>query len=314
MRTLVTGANGFVGRVLCQRLKRDGHFVRAAVRRDSVIAGVDECLSIGELGGTTQWSDAVRSIDTVFHLAGRVHTRGDRSRRSAVEYQRIIVDGTSSLLHSAVGSGVARFMFVSSVNVNGEATHEQPFREDDEPRPADEYGRSKLRAEWMLREAASQSKIIVTIVRPPLVYGEGVRANFLTLLRAVDRKLPFPLASVRNRRSFVYVGNVADALVFLATKKCRHDLFFVSDGDPLSTPELIRAIGRALHRRPLLFPVPTTILEVAAKTPLLRSRLQRLTASLEVDGSRLLEEGWKAPFTFDCGLERTVAWYLSSRQ
>jgi nucleoside-diphosphate-sugar epimerase len=310
MKALVTGANGFVGRVLCRRLRSAGHYVRAALRRNVELLDADERIVVGEVDGGTEWMAALRDIDVIFHLAAHAHVPYKRARREGDDYRRVNVEGASRLIESAIESGVTHFVFVSSVKVNGETTNGGPFREEDEPRPADEYGRTKLEAELALRAAADRSGMRVTIVRSPLVYGPHVGANFRALLEAVDRHLPLPLAGVDNRRSLVYVENLADALMFLGgSASANHDLFFVSDGPPISTPQLIRAIGHALDRTPLLFAVPRSLLRISSEIPALRRPLQRLTKSLEVDTSRLIQSGWTAAFTLECGLQRTAAWY-----
>lgn len=290
--------------------------VRAAVREypaDAQGAAAarmsDPAIAIGDIGPATDWSQALSGCDAVVHLAARVHVM--RPGTDAADYFRVNVEGSERLARSAAAAGVRRLVFLSSVKVNGEATEGRAFSESDPPAPADDYAVSKMQAEACLHRIAAETGMEVVILRPPLVYGPGVRANFLSLLRAVEAGLPLPLASVANLRSLVYVGNLVSAI-----ETCVHHpaaagrTYFVTDDDDVSTPELIRRIAAALGRRPRLFPVPVPLLEGTAALLGRRAQAQRLTGSLQLDVSRIKAElGWAPLFSMQQGLMETASWY-----
>jgi nucleoside-diphosphate-sugar epimerase len=307
---LLTGASGFVGRALFARLRNNGGTVRAAVRAYAADARIsDQAIAVGDIGPDTDWSKALSGCDAVVHLAARVHVM--QPGASAADYFRVNVEGSEQLARSAAAAGVRRFVFLSSVKVNGEATEGRPFSESDPPAPVDDYAVSKMRAEACLRRIAAETGMEVVALRPPLVYGPGVRANFLSLLRVVEAGLPLPLASVANLRSLIYVGNLVSAI-----ETCIHhpaaagNTYFVTDDDDVSTPELIRRIAAALGRSPRLFPLPVSLLEGAAALFGRRAQVQRLTASLQMDVSRIKSElRWTPPVTMQQGLMETASWY-----
>jgi nucleoside-diphosphate-sugar epimerase len=313
MLTLVSGATGFVGRALVGRLLAEGWRVRAALRDPSRGRGLDgmvELAEVGEIGPDTRWAGALSGVDVVFHLAARVHQLPDPSPDPASAYRRVNAAGTERLARAAAAAGVRRLVFVSSIKVNGEA-RAAPYTEDDAPAPADAYGESKREAEAALWSEARASGLEIVVVRPPLVYGPGVKANLLRLLRAVDRGLPLPLGAIRNRRSLLYVENLADALIACARDpRAAGRTYLVSDGEDLSTPGLIRALAKALARPARLVPVPVPLLRAAGTLLGARAAVDRLVGSLAVDSTRLRRElGWSPPFTTREGLERTAAWY-----
>jgi nucleoside-diphosphate-sugar epimerase len=316
-RVLVTGATGFVGRHLVDRLARAGLQVRGAVRRpESAAHGGDggaQMVAVGEIGPGTEWDAALEGVDVVVHLAGRAHVMQDRASDPLAEYRRVNLEGTTRLAARASAAGVKRLVFVSSVKVNGEATHgTDAFREDDRPAPLDPYGTSKWEAEQALRGVAGLETVVV---RPPLVYGPGVRANFLRMVQSVARGLPLPVGAVNNRRSLVFVGNLADALRACALHpRAAGETFLVSDGADLSTPELVRAIARHLDRPARLVPFPVPLLRLAGRAAGRGAQVDRLCGSLVVDGSRirgLLD--WRPPFTADQGLAETARWFREAR-
>lgn len=265
---------------------------------------------MGELGPGTAWTDALRGVDVVFHLAARVHQLEDTAADPAAEYRRVNAAGTEHLARCAAARGVRRMVLVSSVKVNGES-REQPYRDDEAPAPADPYGVSKLEAEQALARVARATGLEAVVLRPPLVYGPGVKANVLRLLRAVDSGLPLPLGGVRNRRSLVFSGNLVDALVACGTHPgAPGHTYLVSDGEDVSTPGLIRAIAAALGRSARLVPVPFPLLRAAGAILGKGAAVERLGGSLMVDSSGIRRElGWAPPFTLREGLERTAAWY-----
>lgn len=289
---LVTGAAGFVGRALCAALLRGGWRVRAAMRAAAPIDGVEAGV-IGDLAEAS-WEPALQGIGVVFHLAATVHTRG-----SEALYQAVNVEGTERVARAAARAGVRRLVFASTIKVNGEATAAgAAFRAGDAPHPQDAYARSKWRAEQALARVAAETGLEVVIVRPPLVYGPGVRANFLRLLKLVDSGLPLPFASIRNRRSLLYVGNLAALLVRSATASgCAGKTFLAADGEDLGTPELVRCMGAALGRPARLLPFPAALLP------------PKLRDSLVVDiADTRAALGWQPPHTVDEGLRATAQW------
>lgn len=283
---LVTGANGFVGAALCRRLQADGRSVRAAVRSQGVSVGsAAECVATGELSAAQDWRSALAGCDAVVHLAARVHVMNDTAGDPLAEFRRVNVEGTLNLARQAASAGVRRFVYVSSVKVNGEATQPgHPFTEQQDPAPQDPYGISKHEAEVRLQALARETGLQVVVVRPPLVYGKGVRANFRALARAVQAGVPLPLARVDNRRSLVGLANLVDFLVVcLDHPAAAGETFLVSDGDDLSTPELVRRMAAALGRRAWLLPVPPSLLVGAAALVGKGEVARRLCESLQVD-------------------------------
>ena len=317
MRVLITGASGFVGReLLASLLGMPGLSVRAAIRDARVkLPRETEVHEVGDLESAPDWTPALRSCDAIVHLAARAHLlRGTTSDAAAVMYRRVNTDGTLALARQAVLAGVRRFVFLSSIKVNGEQTRAgQPFSAQDDAHPADPYAISKWEAELGLREIAGRSALEVVIVRAPLVYGAGVKANFLRLLQWIDRGWPLPVAAVRNRRSLVSVWNLCDLLGnVLANAHARGGTWMVSDGEDLSTPELITRLARAMNRSARLLPVPVALLRAAGVLAGRQQEVLRLCSSLQVDARPTHDElGWSAPVGVDEGLRRTVAWYLA---
>jgi nucleoside-diphosphate-sugar epimerase len=312
MRVLVTGAGGFVGRVLCARLAERGHTVRAAVRAPGgAPAGVAEVAVVGEIGPATEWGEALRGVDAVIHLAARVHVMDDRATDPLAEYRRTNVGGTERLARQAAEHGVRRLVFASSIKVLGEATHGAPFREETTPAPADPYGVSKREAEAALRAVEATGALEVCVVRPPLVYGPGVKANFARLMGAVARGVPLPLGALRNRRSLVYVGNLADALVECAAHPAAAgETFLVADEPALTPAELVRAIAGALGRPARLLPVAAALLRAVGRATGRTGAVDRLAGSLEVDSGRIRRVlRWTPPFTTAQGLAETARWF-----
>ncbi|NNC27756.1 SDR family oxidoreductase [Longimicrobium terrae] len=312
---LVTGARGFVGRAVCQALEAAGRPVRRALRTPPEDAPGGDVAVVGDLSEATDWSAALRGVDAVVHLAARVHVMNDTAADPEAEYDRVNHRATAALARAAAAAGVRRFVFVSTVKVNGEATDGTPFRESDAPAPSDPYGRSKLAAERAVHATGAQTGLETVVIRPPLVYGPGVRANFAALLGAVARGLPLPLGGVRNRRSLVYVGNLAHAIVTCVDAPgAAGGTFLVSDGPAVSTAELVRRMGVALGRPARLLPVPPGLIRAAAGLLGRSGAAERLTSSLEVDDGALRRAaGWVPPFTLDQGLTVTAADYRSRR-
>jgi nucleoside-diphosphate-sugar epimerase len=305
--TLVTGATGFVGTALVTRLLHERRPIRTATRGEfgGRVAGVQPCV-VGDLTGTTDWRAALADIDSVVHLAGRAHVMRDTSTDPLGAFRRANVEGTLNLARQAAAAGTGRFVFVSSIKVNGESGL---FRETDAPMPADAYGRSKYEAEVGLRRIADETNLQVVIIRPPLVYGPGVRANFHSLMRLVQRGFPLPLRSVRNRRSLIALANLVDFIVTcLDRPAAANETFLVSDDDDMSTPELIRRLARAMRRPARLIPFPPSVIMAGATILGNRDVAQRLLGSLQLNISKAKQLlGWRPPVSVDEELRATVA-------
>lgn len=307
---LVTGASGFVGRVLCDALAASGRTVRKAAR---AAASDTDAVAVGEIGPATDWRAALEGVGAVVHLAARTHVLRETAPNPLAAYLRVNAEGTERLARSAAANGVRRLVFLSSVKVSGEGTGERPYTEDDPPRPEDAYGVSKREAEQVLARVASDTGLETVVLRPPLVYGPGVKANFLRLMRFVARGFPLPLGAVVNRRSLIYAGNLAHAIVTaLDAPAAAGRTYLVSDGEDVSTPELVRRLAQALGVKPRLLPVPLAALRLAAAVSGKRAELARLTGSLQVDSSRIRRElAWRPPYTLSQGLDQTARWYHS---
>jgi nucleoside-diphosphate-sugar epimerase len=312
-RVLVTGASGFVGRALCTRLAELGYSVRRAGRYPPSVQTPADTIPIGEFGPATDWSQAVEQVSVVFHLAARTHVMKETAQDALAEYRRVNVNGTRTLARAAVGAGVRRLVFLSSIKTNGESTGEHPFTEESAPQPEDAYGISKWEAEQALLEVTRGTPLETVILRPPLVYGPGVKGNFLRLMHAIARGLPLPVASVANRRSLVFVDNLADALIAAGiSPHAANKTYLVADGEDLSTPDLIRSIGAAMQAHRCLFRFPVPLLLAGAALLGKRGEVQRLTGSLQIDSTKIRRElDWHPRFDLTQGLARTSQWYHS---
>lgn len=312
MHLLVTGANGFVGRTLCAEAERRGHAVRGAVRSAAQTAGSMDMAVVGDIDGHTDWRAALHDIDVVIHLAARVHVMKESADDPLAEFRRVNVEGTENLARQAAEAGVKRLVYVSSIKVNGEETTDgHVYRETDPPAPQDPYGISKLEAEQALHRVAAETGLEVVIVRPPLVHGPGVKGNFAQMLRVLATGIPLPLASVRNRRSLIFLDNLVDALMLCATHPAAAgQTWLVSDGEDISTPELLHRLGAAMGHPARLFPCPPVLLRLAGRITGKSAQVERLLGSLQVVSARIRRElGWHPPVTLQQGLQRTAEWY-----
>ena len=309
---LVTGATGFVGRALVQRLlaEDESRRVAVAVRRGGqqwpqrVLPRVT-----GDLEPSTDWSVALGGVSAVVHCAARVHVMSDTAADPLAEFRRVNVQGTLNLARQAAAVGARRFVFVSSIKVNGEATQlGRPFTADDAPAPLDAYGVSKMEAEQGLRELSAQTGMEVVIIRPPLVYGPDVKANFAAMMRWLRRGIPLPLGAIHNQRSLVALDNLVDLIVTcLSHPAAANQTFLVSDGEDVSTTELLQRMGQAMNRQARLIPVPAGMLTQAAALMGKRDVAQRLCGSLQVDIQKTRQLlGWKPPLTLDQGLKKAA--------
>jgi nucleoside-diphosphate-sugar epimerase len=317
MKVLITGATGFVGRRLLARLCEFSDLsVRAAIRRPGSVAPAVESVVVEGLAAATDWRLALQSVEVVVNLAARVHVMIDREPDPLVAFRAVNVDGTLALAAQAAAAGVRRFVHLSSIKVNGEATQPgRPFTAEDVPAPQDPYGVSKLEAEIALRKLAAQTGMEVVIVRPPLVYGPGVKANFETMMRWVLRGVPLPLASIDNRRSLIALDNLVDFIVTcLGHPAAANQTFVVCDEADLSTSDLLRRLGTALGKPARLFPVPVALLELAAAAVGKRTIAQRLCQSLQIDSSKARQLlGWRPPLSTERGLQLAASEFQRSR-
>lgn len=309
---LVTGANGFAGQAVCARLAAGGVAVRRVLRASGPAStpGPDD-FTVDDIGPATDWMRALADIHAVVHLAARVHVMKDTAVDPLSAFRRTNVAGTEMLARAAAKAGVRRFIFVSSIKVNGERTAGRPFTERDMPAPEDAYGISKWEAEQRLAEISTGTGMPVTVLRPPLMYGPGVKGNFLGLMRAVSRGVPLPLALIRNARSLLYVGNLADAVAHcLRDDRPGRQTYLLSDGEDVSTPDLVRRLAAELERPARLLPVPASWLRIGLRLGGRGGVYERLAGSLQVDGGAIARElGWHPRHTLDAGLRNTAAWY-----
>jgi nucleoside-diphosphate-sugar epimerase len=314
MMILVTGANGFVGTALCKQLTKIQIPVRAIVRSPGQSPADTEVESVGDISSKTDWSHALRDVTEVVHLASRVHIMNDKSADPLAEYRLVNVQATINLASQAAAAGVRRFIFLSSIKVNGEFTQvSRPFTADDVPAPEDAYGVSKLEAEVALKQIAIETGMEVVIIRPPLVYGPGVKSNFQAMMRWLVKGIPLPLAALtNNRRSLVALDNLIDLIsTCLNHPAAANQTFLVSDAEDLSTADLLKRSGAALGRPARLFYLPTSLLKLVA-TMLNKSNVyQRLSASLQIDISKTRERlAWTPPISVDEGLRRAAKAFL----
>lgn len=320
IKILITGADGFVGSALCHRLSTGKKYsIRAAIRSTQKIMNLPDNIEffvIGNIGPDTQWKAALDNIDVVIHLAGLAHATDNIEPG---EYYKVNARGTCHLAKVAAESGVRRLIYLSSIKVNGEYTKKNlqgetlPFSESDPPQPQDDYAISKWQAEQALNEISAESEMETVILRPPLIYGYQVKANFLSLLKLIDSSIPLPFAKLKNKRSFIYLGNLIDIILkCIADPKVANQTFLVSDGEDISVEELIKKIANALGRRPLLLPLPDIFLKFLGKIAGKYPEIEKLIQPLSIDNKKIVETvGWKPPFTLDQGLKLTVDSYKS---
>lgn len=311
MAVLITGASGFVGSAILAALSKRGIHSRPVFRSaSSVIGFVGEGVIVPTLDGETDWSKVLFGVDTVIHAAGRAHIMREESLDPLLEYRRVNVQGSLNLARQSALAGVKRFLFISSIKVNGGSTQlGQPFVAEDAFSPEDAYGISKAEAELGLRQICSDTGMEFTIIRPTLVYGPGVKGNFLYLFNWVARGWPLPLGGViYNRRSFVALDNLVDLILTCVTHpNAANQTFLVSDDEDVSTLDLLKKIGKAMNRPVHLLPVPVALLEFAANLSGRRDVAQRLLGSLQVDISKTCEQlSWKPPVSMSEGLRRAV--------
>jgi len=323
----VTGATGFVGKMLCRHLLDKGYPVAGTVRSREKIFELPSQMEyhlIDDIGPYTDWTGVLENVDTIVYLAARVHVMQETSTDPLDEYRRVNTYGTERLAYMAAKAGVRRIIYLSTIKVNGEKTPPHPsplpqgesgyFREDAMPAPQDHYAISKWEAEQILGRIAGETGFEVVIIRPPLIYGPGVGGNFKRLLGRVNNGVPLPLSRVNNRRSLIYLGNLVDAIVTcIDHKDAAGKTFLVSDGEDISTPDLIRMIAKAMGKRPRLIPFPLSLLKAIGRFSGKSAEIERLSGSLCIDNSKIREVlGWKPPYTMEEGIRETVRWYKDS--
>jgi nucleoside-diphosphate-sugar epimerase len=310
---LVTGANGFIGSALAARLERDGRDVLRGLRRPDAAKRTEGVVVLGDLGRPGDWAAKLKGVSCIVHTAARVHVLSEQARDPLREFRSVNVAGTRALAEHAAAASVKRLVFLSSIKVNGEATEPgQPFMANDEPRPLDPYGVSKWEAERELNAVARATGLEAVIVRPPLVYGPGVRANFRALMRALVMGMPLPLGAIDNRRSLVSVDNLVDVLVrCIDQPPAANRTFLVSDDRDVSTSELLRMLGEALGVRARLLSVSPALIKMGATLLGQSERVRRLFENLQLDISdtkRVLD--WRPLVTLEAGLASTAQDYL----
>lgn len=301
---LVTGANGFVGRALCKQLKLSGREVKQVVRN----ATSPEQITIGNMSGTTDWRPALQGCDTVIHLAARVHIMNDTATDPLAEFRQVNTEGTLNLARQAALCGIKRFVFMSSLKVNGESGM---FSVTSTPTPEDAYAISKWEAERGLHEIAHETGMEVVVLRPPLVYGPGVGANFMRLVNAIRKGIPLPFGSIKNSRSLIYLDNLVSAILVCANHPAASGkTYLVSDNQDVSTAELITQLAKALGRSPRLIRISPKFIEWLGALVGKKKEFDRLLGSLTIDSKAITRDlGWTPPFTMQEGLAATIAWY-----
>ncbi len=302
---LITGATGFVGSHLARRLVEENFPLVCATRSENKILGL-QSQNIGEIDGNTDWTSCLHNINTVIHCAARVHVMNDVESDPLQAFRQVNVIGSLRLAEQAAQAGVRQFIYISSVKVNGElSVPGKAFTEEDVPQASDAYGISKLEAEQALLALSEKTGMSVTIIRPPLVYGAGVGANFLSMLRWVQKKVPLPLAEIHNRRSLIYVENLVDLIVTcIQNPAADNQVFLASDGEDVSTSQLLQLAAHALQVPSRLFPFPKSLLTFSAQILGKKSVTDRLYQSLQVDISKAKNVlHWSPPFKLEQGLK-----------
>lgn len=309
LKLLITGATGFVGLSLVEHLRLANRFRLSFALRKSASGEFPgaEVHHVASISKDTCWKGVIDDVDTVIHCAARVHVMNELAADPLSAFREVNVDGTLNLARQAARQGARRFIFISSIKVNGEATAPgQPFRAGDQPAPQDPYGVSKLEAEQGLIQLAAETGMEVVVIRPPLVYGPGVKGNFASMVKLVDKGLPLPLGAIHNKRSLVGIDNLVDLIIrCIDHPAAANQVFLAGDGEDISTSELLRGVGKAMDRPARLIPVPAGVLQLGATVLGRKAMAQRLLGSLQVDISKTRELlDWKPPYTVEEGLKR----------
>lgn len=318
-KVLVTGADGFIGRALCQQLLAMGYPVIKALRSAPSSGSLDgpQYAVVGEIDATTDWQAIIKEVDVVIHLAARVHITQSDTINSLAEFRKTNVEGTLNLARQAAIASVRRFIFISSIKVNGELTKlGHPFTADDTPAPVDAYGLSKLEAEQGLQGLARETGMQVVVIRPPIVYGPGVRANFLALMRCIYHRIPLPLGAIDNRRSILALDNLVDLIILcISHPAAANQLFLARDREDIDTTGLLRSLATMLNKKAWLLPIPVSFLKKIALLLGKQDMAQKLCGSLQVDMHKTQELlGWQPPVSTNEALLKTAAHFQDSHK
>ncbi|MBL0941636.1 MAG: NAD-dependent epimerase/dehydratase family protein [Alphaproteobacteria bacterium] len=315
---LITGANGFIGQRLSLYLRKHNIHVKGTCRTLRALPQDIEPIHIPDLCDFKDWLPLLKGVDTIYHLAAQTHGikagKLEEVNYTPAKLQTINVDTTHVIAQAAVQAGVKRFVYISSIKVNGDSTSGFPFLPTDPPKPEDNYGASKWQAEMLLRKICQEERLEYVIIRPPLVYGPGVKGNFLSLLRLCDSPWPLPLASIQNQRSLIYLDNLVLLLHRCGVHPAASGQTFLVRDSNVSIPTLVRTVRRYLRRPSRLFFCPRAILKLAATLCGRKEAFNRLAGSLEVDDQlcrHILD--WTPPFTFEQGIKETVLWYKANK-
>lgn len=316
---LVTGSNGFVGQALCKELSNRGMKFKRAVREFKPSFNIDNnilSVELGDIGPFTDWSNALTGVDTIIHLAGRVHIMHENKNNVLSAYRLVNVDGTRRLAEQAAAKGVRRLIYLSSIKVNGESTDglANPFgsleiqRNSNIQKPVDPYAISKWEAERVLQNISTNTDLEVVNIRPPLVYGPGVRGNLARLLKLLKLGIPLPLGAIHNKRSLIGLGNLVDLIICCVSHVAAPgQTLLVSDGKDISTPDLLKLIAAEMGRSARLLPVPVPLLQLTGNFFGKREEINRLVGSLQIDNSHVRETlNWYPPVTFNNGIRQMV--------
>lgn len=320
---LVTGGDGFIGKALCLYLVKNGFSVRAQIFDSSNVDFIEnakkeaiEYIETGNLLNYTKWQDLLKDREIVIHLAAKVHEMNKHEQKNINAFREVNVHLTERLAQESIKAKIKRIVFISTIKVNGEKTENGlKFKETDYPAPNDAYGISKLEAEKSLIGFSKKSEMSIVILRLPLVYGEGVRANFLRLIKLVDKGFPIPLKNIDNKRSMIFIGNLVDAIKTCAShEKASNELFLVSDCYDISTKELVNMIAEGLNKKAFITPFPIKIFKFICKLLGKEQEIDRLTGSLSVDTEKIKKLlNWNPPYRVKEGIKETVNWYIKTK-
>ena len=306
---LVTGANGFVGAPLCEALEKRGHKVRKTTR-DPSLANTHDTVFVNSIDNQTHWSDALKDVDTVIHLAARAHVMNENEDDPLQCYRKVNTYGSFRLAKAALSQGVKKFIYISTIKVNGESTT-TPFTENSIPNPTDPYGLSKFEAENLLKSLCKDTPMDLIILRPTLIYGPQVKGNLARIMGAVKKKIPLPLGCINNKRTMLYIENLIDLIARLIEKKEKiNDTFLVSDRESISTKTLVTSFASILNPNAILLPVPVALLKLLGRILNKSDEIQRLTGNLEVSIDHLEKKlNWTPPYSANQGLIETARHY-----